>query len=325
MNKIIFISFLIFLCAISFAQDTSLKPTKNSTKSISYFRTVEYFDQTDSTKNYGIVYRPNAPAKCLLILLPGFGESPPLAEMETNIPIVAAQKGMLTVLLSNNEGNLSFQIDANAMHYLDSMIPILLNKYNIPNDNYYLGGFSLGGSSVVKYVQHCNVYDIKPKPKAVFAIDPPLDFNRLYHVYERWLNDTSTYYMNKLQYKLFIDKMQTYFRGDVSNAYQNYLKLSPYCYEDKNNVGARLFEKMPVSIYCEPDFNWAISEKHWNAYDLNVLDNVSFINELQKAGNKNAKLILTENKGKRKLLNQKHPHSWSIAEANEVVNWLLKY
>lgn len=325
LNKIIYILLLLFFSAISFAQNTSLKPSKNTTKSVTYFRTVDYFDITDSTKNYAIAFHPNAPAKSLLILLTGFGESPQLAEIETDIPETAAKKGMLTLLLSNSEGNLSLQIDANAMHYLDSMIPILLNKYNIPNENYYLGGFSLGGSGVVKYVQHCNVYDIKPKPKAVFAIDPPLDFNRLYHVYDRWLNDTSLFYMNKIQYKFFLDKMQTYFRGDVSNAYQNYLKLSPYCYEDKNIVGPRLFDKMPITIYCEPDFSWAISEKHWNAYDLNILDNVSFINELQKNGNKNAQLILTQNKGKRKLLLQKHPHSWSIADANEVVNWLLKY
>lgn len=325
MNKLIYILLLIFSVANTFAQNSALKPTKNPTKSLSYFRTVDHYDLVDSTSNYGIVYHPNGPAKSLLILLTAFGESPPLAEMETNIPEIAAQKGMLTVLLSNNEGNLSFQIDANAMHYLDSMIPILLNKYNIPNSTYYIGGFSLGGSSVVKYVQHCTIYDIKPKPKAVFAIDPPLDFNRLYHVYERWMSDTSLLFRNKKQYQLFIDKMETYFRGDVSTAYQNYLKLSPYCYEDNNNVGARLFDKMPISIYCEPDFNWAITEKHWNAYDLNALDNVSFINELQKLGNKNSQLILTQNKGKRKILNQKNPHSWSIADANEIVNWLLKY
>ncbi len=82
---------------------------------------------------------------------------------------------------------------------------------------------------------------------------------------------------------------------------------------------------MPFTIYCEPDFNWAINEKHWNAYDLNVVDNVSFINELKKNGNQSAQLILTQNKGVRKLLNMKHPHSWSIADANEIIKWLMKY
>lgn len=299
--------------------------TGYSQKSATYFRTVDYYDKEDSTKNFAIVYRPNAPAKKLLILLTAFGESPMLAERETNIPTVAAINGILTVILSNNEGNSSFHIDASAQTYLDTIIPILLLKYDIPDDAYYLGGFSIGGSGVIKYVQHCNTYDIKPKPKAVFAIDPPLDFMRLYKVYENWMNDTSIFNANKPLYKMMLEKMRTYFRGDLSTSYDNYLRLSPYCYDDKDKFGVRLFENMPVTIYCEPDFNWAINEKHWNAYDLNVVDNVSFINELKKNGNQNAQLILTQNKGIRKLLNMKHPHSWSIADANETIKWLMKY
>jgi hypothetical protein len=316
MRKTILILSFLFLNTFAFSQRFVSAP---------YFRTIDYFDKEDSTKSYAIVYRPNEPAKKMLILLPGFGESPQLAEIETDIPKVAVTQGILTVILTNNEGNLSFQIDQNAQKYLDTIIPILLNKYNIPKDEYYLGGFSLGGSAVVKYVQHCNVYDISPKPKAVFAIDPPLDFYRLYNVYDRWLNDTAVYYNNKQMYITMLEKMRTYFRGDLSNAYQNYLKLSPYSYEDKDKIGVRLFENIPITIYCEPDFNWAINEKHWTAYDLNVVDNVSFINELKRNGNKQAQIILTKDKGIRKILKFKHPHSWSIADPNETVKWLLKY
>ena len=314
LKKSIFI-LSILLQTFSFAQ-----------KSATYFRTVDYFDKEDSTKNYAVVYRPNAPAKKMLILLPAFGESPMLAERETNIPTIAAINGILTVILSNNEGSASFQIDGNAQTYLDSMIPILLLRYGIPDDAYYLGGFSLGGSGVVKYVQHCNTYDIKLKPKAVFAIDPPLDFLRLYKVYDNWMNDTAKFYnTNKPLYKMMLDKMRTFFQGDLSTAYENYVHLSPYCYDDKNKFGVRLFENTPITIYCEPDFKWAMLEKRWNAYDLNITDNVSFINELTKNGNQQAQLILTQNKGIRKLMNMKQPHSWSIADANETVKWLLKY
>ena len=313
MQKILIIFFLLFP-AFVFAQ-----------KSASYFRTIDYFDKTDSTRNYAIMYRPNGPAQKLLILIPGLGESPQLAEIETNIPSVAASQGILTAIISNNEGSLSFQIDGNAQHYLDSMIPLLLTRYNIPKDAYYMGGFSLGGSCVVKYVQHCNIYDINPKPKAVFTIDPALDFVRLYKVYDNWMNDTSAYTANKPLYKMMLEKMRTFFKGDLFYAYDNYVKLSPYCYEDRNKFGVRLFENMPILTYCEPDFNWAINEKHWSAYDLNVLDNVSFINELIKNGNKHTQLVLTKDKGYRKILKFKHPHSWSIADAGETVKWLLKY
>ena len=313
MKKSIFILFF-FIQTILFAQ-----------KSASYFRTIEYFDSDDSTKNYAIMYRPNGPAHRLLILLPGMGESPQMAEIETDIPEIAAANGMLTAILCNNEGSASFQIDGNAQHYLDSIIPILLFKNNIPNDAYYLGGFSTGGSGVIKYVQHCNVYDIIPKPRAVFAIDPPLDFVRLYKVYDNWLNDTTSFTTNKPLYKLMLGAMRLFFKGDLNTAYDNYVKLSPYCFDDKNKFGVQLFSTMPVKIYCEPDFNWALNEKHWSAYDLNVLDNVSFVNELQKYGNKQAQIVLTQNKGFRKILKFKHPHSWSIADAAETVKWLKQY
>ena len=130
MKKSIFILFL-FLQTILIAQ-----------KSASYFRTIEYFDSEDSTKNYAIMYRPNGPAHRLLILLPGMGESPQMAEIETDIPEIAAANGIFTAILCNNEGSASFQIDGNAQHYLDSIIPILLFKNNIPNQASYLCAFS---------------------------------------------------------------------------------------------------------------------------------------------------------------------------------------
>lgn len=294
-------------------------------KNNAYFRSIEYYDKTDSTKNYAIVYRPNGPAQKMLVLLPSLGESPQLAEIETDIPQVAATKGIMTVILCNNEGSNAFQIDGNSQYYLDSIIPILLKRNNIPNDAYYMGGFSLGGSGVVKYVQHCAIYDIYPKPKAVFTIDPPLDFVRLYKVYEQWLNDSTAYFSNKPFYKILLEKMRSFFKGNIYTAYENYVTLSPYSNEDKNNYGARLFGSMPILTYCEPDFLWAMKEKHWNAYDLNVLDNVGFINELNILGNKNAKLILTKDKGIRKIVKVKHPHSWSIADAQETIKWLLQY
>lgn len=315
MRKIFCIFILLVQFILSFSQ-----------KSVSYYRTIEYFDKTDSAKNYAVFYRPNGPAKKMLILLTGFGESPQIAEIETNIPEIAASKGILTAIICNTDGSQSFSIDGNAQHYLDSIIPLLLTRNNIPNDAYYIGGFSLGGTSAIKYVQHCNIYDIQPMPKAVFTIDPPLDFVRMHKIYEHWKNDTSKWYnTNKPLYTIYLDKMHTFFKGNLNDAFENYVNLSPYCYEDSNNYGARLFGKMPLLTYCEPDIDWAMNEKRWNLYELNLADNVGFINELKQLGNTNTSLILTKGKGYRKVLKYKQPHSWSIADANEVVKWLLKF
>jgi len=59
--------------------------------------------------------------------------------------------------------------------------------------------------------------------------------------------------------------------------------------------------------------------------DTNILIFVLLekINELNRLGNEKASLIVTENKGFRKLQNSRHPHSWSIVDVDELIDWLL--
>jgi hypothetical protein len=49
------------------------------------------------------------------------------------------------------------------------------------------------------------------------------------------------------------------------------------------------------------------------------------INELVLLGNTNAQLILTENKGYRKPNHRKQPHSWSIIDDEELIQWLQSF
>lgn len=66
-----------------------------------------------------------------------------------------------------------------------------------------------------------------------------------------------------------------------------------------------------------------MEERNRSMYDLNTLDASMLINALRLMGNKNAKLVLTNNKGYRKLTGRKNPHSWSIADAEETISWLI--
>jgi hypothetical protein len=42
-----------------------------------------------------------------------------------------------------------------------------------------------------------------------------------------------------------------------------------------------------------------------------------------KNGNKNAEVIITQKKGGR-LNGNKHPHSWSIMDTNDTMEWIMK-
>jgi len=81
----------------------------------------------------------------------------------------------------------------------------------------------------------------------------------------------------------------------------------------------------PILLISEPDIIWQIEERNRSMYDINTLDCSSVINLLKQLGNKNAVLTLTTGKGFRKLTGKRNPHSWSIADSNEVLNWLLQF
>ena len=78
-------------------------------------------------------------------------------------------------------------------------------------------------------------------------------------------------------------------------------------------------------LITEPEIIWQMEERDRSLYDLNALDCSLAINALRQMGNKKAKLVLTENKGFRKLTGKKNPHSWSIADCNETIKWLLSH
>ncbi len=73
-------------------------------------------------------------------------------------------------------------------------------------------------------------------------------------------------------------------------------------------------------MYCEPNVQWFIN-KHMEVYDMNVTDCSAFYKRMQ-AVSKNVELILTQNKGFRKPNDEYHPHSWSIADVPEFLEWI---
>jgi hypothetical protein len=56
---------------------------------------------------------------------------------------------------------------------------------------------------------------------------------------------------------------------------------------------------------------------------MNSFDFAALTNELKRMGSTKITLITADNKGYRKPENRRHPHSWSIAEPKDLVDWLL--
>jgi hypothetical protein len=291
---------------------------------ISYAQKIEtvYLNAKDSTTNmYVAVVPQNKQVKSLMVLLDGFGNSPKDVLFHTDIPKYASQKGILTIIPLLKTGPKYFGSDSASQQSLKEMITLVVDKYKLVGKDLYIGGFSIGGNCAVKYAELSVQNNYPIKTKAVFAIDPPLDWERYYHAAKRVvrLSDSSNIY-GEVFY--MIDRIQKEMNGTPEMALENYYNQSPYSFSDTTQRSIKNLTNTPVMIISEPDIQWWLKERGYDYSYNNIFDHAAMINELQRLGNNKAVLVTTTNKGYRKPNNARHPHPWSIADPKQLIKWL---
>lgn len=172
----------------------------------------------------------------------------------------------------------------------------------------YLGGFSIGGTTALKFytLKHNEV-----KISKIFAIDPPLDMVRLRKS------------LSKGREKSLVGKLDSLAaKNKILEKGLNELSIYNPDYMTTNMLPE--YKQTALRIYCEPDILWWIKNRNMDLSDMNVTDCAGYINKLmQKDHGQKVELILTKGKGIRNG-NQLHPHSWSIAEPIDLMSWLLQ-
>lgn len=278
-----------------------------------------FLDKSDTTKNcYTIIYPPKLPCTGYLFLVPGFGETPENVLQQTDLPKKLAQNGILTIIPTFQDGVLSFGVDSLSQQTFDKILKDATSKLKLINQNFYVGGFSIGGSCAIKYASK-----MVSKPTAVFAIDPPLDFERFYNSAKRDIRLSKDNKANQ-ENVYMIDRLEKETGGSPKTNLSEYYSLSPYSFSDTTQTAIKKLINLPLRIYTEPDINWWLKERGADLTSMNATECSAMINELNRLGNQNAELIITQNKGNRKPDNKRHPHSWSIVDNDELIKWLLK-
>lgn len=150
----------------------------------SYAQKIEtvYLNTKDNSSNlYIIVYPPKIPWTGFMFLIPGMFQKAQDVLKQTDLPKHAAQQGIVTIIPTFKTGTSSFGIDTATQASFLNMITHVTNSYKLIDQRFYIGGFSIGGTCALKYAELslCNNYPFKPS--AVFAIDAPLDFERMYN------------------------------------------------------------------------------------------------------------------------------------------------
>jgi hypothetical protein len=282
-------------------------------------KTGKVFLDNDTTKNcYTIIFPSKLPIKGYLFLLPGFGETAERVMEQTSLPTQLAESGILTIIPTLQDGVFSFGIDDSSQQSFKSIITDVREKNKLTDQPFYLGGYSIGGSCVLKYAE-----DSDKKPNAVFAIDPPVDFEQMYNSSNRNIRLSVNKQPNQESIFL-VKKIKEVMNGTPENSIVNYHKISPYSFSDTSQTAIKKLLKIPLRIYTEPDVHWWMKERGMDYSNMNATFHSAMINELNLLGNENATLITTQNKGYRKPDNSKHPHSWSIVDNDELIKWLLE-
>ena len=307
MKKAILIIYLAFVSFGSFAQRV---------------KTV-YLDTKDSTANMYITVQPESgPVKAFMFLLDGFGASPKNVLIQTELPMLAAKQGILCFIPILQTGPLYFGSDNASQQALKALIERVAVSYQLQGKDFYIGGFSIGGACVVKYAELTVKENYPIKPKAVFAIDPPLDWERFYNAAKRVVRLSDSNKVNS-EVTYIIPRIEKEMQGTPATTPEHYYEQSPYSYNDTSQRALKNLINTPIMLISEPDIQWWLSQRGYDYSYINVFDQAAMINELQKLGNKKAILVTTFDKGYRQPGPIRHPHSWSIADPAMVTKWLL--
>jgi hypothetical protein len=141
-------------------------------------------DDKDSTTLFYLKLVPKIkPIGVLVIMSPG-GEVIENTLKQITLHKLALEKGFIVIFPSINWGTVKFYAEDK---FLDTIFKQIVEQYKIPKDKFVLGGLSGGGMISLRYAEKGNENKDSTFviPKAIFALDPPVDYATLYYQCQR--------------------------------------------------------------------------------------------------------------------------------------------
>jgi hypothetical protein len=256
--------------------------------------------------------------KALLILFPCFPCDAENTKNEFKI-IDVALKNNISVLMMNFNQHLYLKEEEKEK--LANQLNSILEKENLKPDSVFIGGFSSGGNVSFLLSNYLVITKNKIQPKGVFLVDSPIDLLRLYKTSEK--NIAKNVASESVEEATWIVSEFDKIFGNPSSGISTYEKNSPFTFESKSIQNISYLKDVKLRLYSEPDIIWW-KENRANEYeDLNAYSIEKLAEELKKQNFKKIELIKTKNRGFRANGNR-HPHSWSIVDENDLVKWILE-
>jgi len=265
------------------------------------------------------LWLPKEPSKGMIVF---FNEN---RDTVNKLPIIdLALKNQLAILYVTTNNQVEYLFEDSKMKELEGYIFEAISKNNIPKNKMLYCGMSLAGTRALKLAAFSQTKQSTHKliPKAIAICDAPLDMVRNYRECKK-ASDLNLNPIGASESEWIASYLKSNLKGTPQKALATYISYSPYCYTAENGGNARAFKNIYLRCYTEPDVNWWIENRGRDYYGMNAIDLAALVNQLKILGSKKAELIITTGKGFREDGNR-HPHSWSIVDENELVEWFVR-
>ncbi len=277
-------------------------------------------DPTDEEYGYYLAVRPEGNIQGVLLLLPGFGQRSESVFEDTNFHQVAADKHLLTVAFA---GRTKLTADSTMRAKLDAVLGDLVKSTGLGKDKFILGGFSAGGVIALRYTELCHQFpeSAPVQPVGVFLADAPVDLFHSWKLQEENLaNNRSELAVGEA--KWIARYYREYYGATPGEDPEVFIPLSPFSIDTTYGTNERFLRDVAVRSYHDIDVAWRLVNRNQAATYDNFVGASELINRLLLLGNERAEFIQTFRTGYRPNGNR-HPHSWSIVEEGECVDWVL--
>ena len=278
-------------------------------------------DEKDDISGYYLAVKPQTDKiDGVLILLPGYGQRAETIFPETKLHNVGYLNNILTIGFA--EGT-KLYADKSIQEKLTKAIEDIIKRYKVDKSKFILGGFSAGGTVALRYVELCKQFPDKfpITPQGVFVVDSPIDIFTIYQWFEDTIeNKFSEVAVQEAEWATNLIKKDHGIPRENVNFYR---EINPFAMNKKYGENEKWLQDLAVRAYHDVDIEWRLVNRNQPVSNQNYLVTSELINRLLLMGNKKAEFMQTYQTGFRSS-GMRHPHSWSIVNEVECIQWIKK-
>ncbi|QYS89683.1 hypothetical protein [Flavobacterium davisii] len=267
------------------------------------------------TKHYELTIAPHS--KATLILFPCFPCDIEHTKSEAKFLKDLDKEGISTLLMDFNQK--LYLSEAEKKTY-SQMLNQIFNENQLDKNHIYMGGFSSGGNVSFILSNYLIATKNALKPQGVFAVDSPLDVERLYQNakidLKRNVNNEA------IEEGKFIIQLLEEELGKPEQNIAKYENSSPYTISTHTTNNIFHLKDIKIRFYYEPALAYHKKDSGREYEELNAYQLAETHKALENLGSKKSECISTKNRGYR-ADGTRNPHHRNLVERQDLINWIL--